>query len=584
MSTTPRTPDYSPSFRGTAPFDAPTPFADDRGRLLIEEGREDIEKTGKAYVRRGGYLVALGGLTVALGFLNFIIGLTPVLTLMSMMLLMVASVSIASGLTLMFMSRKLKPVRIYENGIEGTALMGTRTYFFPFGKITAVTETTDSINGPVYVFRTTELGQSIAIRKRTRNFSEMLEVTRVKITREQSAVKWDVSPEEGVRSRKLEYGLYATAAIVGVVVSVMFILFVFPGQTTSFMLSALGMVMPIFIMLAVTYMTFRMMNMQKHVPRRLNVKVPAVIIALTLAFSYINIGLEASAAAPAPIHYDIYIEPKPASSSLAPGTYVNATLGVNGWILVDSGQILRLVNTSLTMDLSSDKGFGIWVAAGGTLMITGGSRVLSSDPAFGYTFEINGSALIDASTIAGVWADPRQVNYNGGLEIYSSDVIINATNLPDAKLNGILIMNSDPTIANSTIANAGDDGIEMHGSKAHIVGNTIKNCNYAMIIADGSDALIENNNFIDNLHGIALESSSPTIRANHFEHNYNYAISYDSASHMVLENNVFINNQVDTVEASGLYVIGACGVITAALAAVCILILFWIRREQLRNK
>jgi len=523
----------------------PKPAVGGKGKLLLQESQEDIGERAQAFVRGGALLV---------------------------------------GIVLMFMSRRLKPVKIYENGIEATAPFGGRTFFYSFGELLDVTEMNNFIDGRIYIFRTSNPRQSIAIRKKMRGFPEMLDTIRAKLGREEFVVKSEVSPEEAVSSRKIEYGLYATATAVAAVISVLFILYAFSGQPVSLVLSGLGLITPIFVMLAVTYMTFRMTKMQKVVPRRLNIKVPAAIIAVALAFFFVSIGLEIAASAPAAPQSAIYIEPKPASSSLAPDTYVNDTINVSDWVLIDAGQILQLVNTSLIMNLSTDKEFGIWVADGGTLFISADSKVLSSSSDFTYTFEIMGAAVIDNSLISGVWADPKQENYNGGLEIYSSDVIINATRFPDAKLNGLLIMNSSPTIANSTITDAGNDGIEMHGSKARIVGNRIENCNYAMIIAEGSDALIESNSFIDNLHGVVVQSSSPIIRSNYFQHNSNYAIRYDSASHMVLSDNVFVNNQADTVEESGLYLVSACGVITVALAVGCLLILFWIYKEQLRKE
>ncbi len=562
----------------------PKPAVEGKGKLLLEESQEDIGERAEAFIRGGALLIGVGIAIAGIGVALLAMVLPTLFFFLLMMFFVFGPMLAAVGIVLIFMSRRLKPVRIYENGIEATAPFGGRTFFYSFGELRDITEMSNFIDGQVYIFRTANPRQSIAIRKRMRGFPEMLDTIRAKLGREEFIVKGEVSPEEAVSSRKIEYGLYATATALAAFISALFILYTFSGQPISLVLSGLGLVMPIFVMLAVTYMTFRMTKMQKIVPRKLNIKVPAAIIAVALAFFFVSIGLEMAVSAPAAPQSAIYIEPKPASSSLAPGTYVNATINVNDWILVDAGQILQLVNTSLIMNLTSDKEFGIWVADGGTLFISADSKVLSSSPDFAYTFEIMGSAVIDNSLISGIWADPKQENYNGGLEIYSSDVIINATRFPNARLNGILIMNSNPTIANSTISDAGDDGIEMHGAKARIVGNRIENCNYAMIVAEGSDALIEDNSFIDNLHGVVVRTSSPIIRSNYFQHNSNYAIRYDSASHMVLDNNRFVNNQADTVEESGLYLVSACGVITVALAVGCLLVLFWIYKEQLRKE
>jgi len=562
----------------------PMPVVEGKGKLLLEESQVDIKERAGAFVRGGMVLIIAGIVMTGIGVVLLFVGLPFFFVFLLVMFFIFGPMLIAVGLLLGVMSQKLKPVKIYENGIEASAPFGTRTFFFSFGELLDVTEMSNFIDGQIYFFRTSNPRQSIAIRKRMRGFPEMLDTIKPKLGREEFIVKGEMSPEEAVSSRRTEYGLYAVATFIAAFIGFLFILYVFSGQPFSLVLSGLGLVVPIFVMIAVTYMTSRMTKMQKLVPRRLNIKVPAAIVVGALAFILISVGLDFATSTPGASQYTTYIEPKPVSSSLAMGTYINATLSANGWILVDTGQVLQLVNTSLTMNLTSDRGFGIWVAEGGSIFISADSEVISSDPAFGYTFEIMGSAVIDNSMISGVWADPQQENYNGGLEIYSSDVVVNGTGFPNPKLNGILIMNSNPTIANSTITDAGDDGIEIHGSKAIIKDNAIGHCGYAMIIADGSGALIEHNSFSDNLHGIVVQSSSPVIRSNLFDHNSNYAIRYDSASHMALDNNHFVNNQADTVEESGLYLIGACGVITVMLAVACLLVLFWIHKEQLRKE
>ncbi len=559
----------------------PKPAVQGKGRLLLEESQEDVRERAGAFVRGGILLIALGAAVAVVGLALMRMGLASYLQFMFVMLVFLGPMFTVLGGVILAISRKLKPVRIYDNGIEASAPMGTRTFFFSFGELQDVTETRNFIDGEVYVFKTGAVYQNVAIRKRMRGFPEMLPAIRAKLGREEYVVK-DVSPREAVASRKTEYVLYATATIVSIVISAVFILYAFSGQSASVAISGFGIVMPLFTMLAVTYMTFRMTKMHKVVPRRLNIKIPAAIVALSLAYFFVSLGVGFAIPASSPQPTDTHIEPKPISSSLPPGTYVGAVLTLNSSILVDSGQVLQLVNTTLVMDLSADRQSGIWVGEGGTLLMSN-TTISAAQYSFRYTFEIMGSARIEGGTISGVWANSKQENFDGGLEIYSSDVVINGTSLPDPWLSGVLIMNSSPTITNNTITGAGDDGIEMHDSKARVVGNTISHCDYAMIVSQGSDALIENNVFADNRHGIVLQSSSPVVRLNWFENNENYAIMYDSQSRLNLEGNTYVNNEHDLVEESGLYILSACGVVTVALAVACLLVLFWIYKEQLRK-
>jgi len=201
-----------------------------------------------------------------------------------------------------------------------------------------------------------------------------------------------------------------------------------------------------------------------------------------------------------------------------------------------------------------------------------------------YTFEVMGSASILASSISGVWGDRQRVNLDGGIELYSSNVIVDRTRITGAVTNGILISNAAPTVANSTIEGAGDDAIEMHNSSARITGNTIDSCGWAMVIEDGSSPLVQGNLFHANRHGIAIGSSDPVIELNRFDANSNYAIRYDETSHPVLRGNVYTLNEKNVVSEDSIALLEICGLSTVGLAIFSLLVLFWIYKEGLRKE
>lgn len=275
----------------------------------------------------------------------------------------------------------------------------------------------------------------------------------------------------------------------------------------------------------------------KTVPHRLNVKVPAVIIVVMVAYFFASSAVFSNAFGPSP---DVlHIGPKPSSSSLVAGVYESRTLRVDGHVLVDTGQTLELRNTTLVLNLTSDKQFGIWIAIGGSLVLEN-SSVLPADARYLYTFEVMGSATIRNSTVSGLWGEWD--DYDGGLEIYSDDVTIESSLIRDARQTAILVVRSSPLIVNSTIRGAGDDGIELQASDATVLNNLIEQCEWGVFAYGGSQPLIEGNVISHNSFGILSVDSSPVIRGNRFEYNEHVAVSYRGRASPVLDGNTYLGN------------------------------------------
>jgi len=339
-------------------------------------------------------------------------------------------------------------------------------------------------------------------------------------------------------------------------------------------------VLPLLGMLFVTILTVPMGWERRWTPPKLNIKIPITIVVCFLVYFFINMAYAESIIIGASDSQE-NIGPKPNSTSLVPGTYSGTTLDIDNHILVDSGQTLHIRNSVVMMNLQSDKQFGIWVEKGGDLILEN-TIVQSISEKYNYTFEIMGSARIEGTTIANIWGDELISNQEGGLEVYSNDVIIERSVIRNSTTNGILIVNSNPVIVNTTIQDARDDGIEMQNSNARIRNNTIKNCGWAMVVLRGSDALIEGNLIVDNIHGIGIGSSNPTVVDNTFDNNMIYAIKYDAYSDPTIAGNVFYNNVNNIEYETRPYTLDMCGIVAVAFAVACIVAIYIAYRNRLR--
>lgn len=551
-----------------------------KGKLLLEE---DVEEAREEARRRGKTAT---------------IAILVMYSILVMMLLFIPRISrwfwwiipllIAGGVITVISSnvqtkRQLRPLRIYENGFE--VPLGKRMIFYSFGEITKMREQRNPFTKETdYVCQTGMWSNFFYLRKSMRGLDEIIESIKLKIGRPEYKVEIEPSEEEKALSRKYEKSVYLTSFLGGflliVLLTIGFYLGVLPP---SYFIFDVMLVSSVLTMIIVIFMTVFMTKMKKFAPRRLNVKIPAAMIMVLLAYSLISMGMS-----------DVIIQgryqthenigPKPTTSFVASGSYNNANLIVEGNILVDSGDTLRFRDSTILMNLSFDGEFGIWVAQGGTLILENTS-IESSWYQFGYTFEIMGSATIIGSDISGVWGDLDNVNFDGGLEIYSSDVLIEDSHIRNGTTNNIFIMNSNPKIINTTIINTRDDCIEMQNSKATIVNNTIRDCGWGIIVARESDAIIRGNEIIWNEHGIYVGGfSNPTIEDNVFDYNKRYAIEYDGGSNPSIRSNTFGMNGIDIKREGRLIGSELCAPVTIIVATVCLSILYWVYREEMRKE
>lgn len=554
------------------------PSVGGKGALLLEESEVDFEKRINTYGKAAIVFTIVGIILLVVGVYMFLIPSGGYLIWMWMMLpLLLGIITLYIGIAVMATKHKLKPLKIFENGLETSFAWPARTVFISFGEFLRMNESKSPTEGEIYAFITGQPGIVVSVKKDLRGLQEIIGLIESKIGRAEHVVRLELSSDDKRASRRLEYSMYAFGLIAGVVIAVIF--------SWAIPLFSLTMELPLMTMIMVTSLTFYMSKTDKLAPRKLNVKIPLAIIITMMVILLAGISFGEVLYASTPGDVREHIEPKPSTSDLTPGIYVDESLVLTGSVLVDIGQTLHLRNSTILMDLSSDKEFGIWVAQGGSLILEN-STIESSSSMFGYYFEIMGSANISHSTISGLWGDPDNENFDGGLEIYSDDVVIRDSAILNSTTNGLLITNSGPLIVNTTIDSARDDGIEMRHSDARIRNNTISNCGWGMIISVGSTAVIDGNELSNNIYGIYVYKSDPVIENNFFNHTLNFALEYGSYSNPELSGNTFQDNGRDVVgepqSPSGFDLI--CNIMLIGVGIACISLVLWVHKEGLRKE
>jgi parallel beta-helix repeat protein len=552
------------------------PSVGGKGALLLEESEVDFEKRISTYGKAASVLVIVGIILLVVGIYLFLVPSGGYFTWMWMILpLLLGILLLYVGIAVLVTKHKLKPLKIFENGLEASFSWPARTVFISFGEILRMSESKSLTEGEIYTFHTGQPGIVVSVKKDLRGLQEIVGLIESKIGRAEHVVRLELSSDEKRASRRLEYSMYAFGLIGGVVVSLVL--------SWNIPLINLTVELPLVTMFMVTSLTFFMSKTDKLAPRKLNVKIPlAIIIAMmVILLAGISFGDVLYASTPGDVRE--HIEPKPSSSDLTPGIYVDESLVLTGSVLVDIGQTLHLKNSTVQMDLSYDNEFGIWVAQGGTLILEN-STIESSSSMFGYYFEIMGSANISHSTISGLWGDPDNENFDGGLEIYSDDVVIRDSAILNSTTNGLLITNSGPLIINTTIDRARDDGIEMRHSDARIMYNRISNCGWGMIVSVGSTADIDGNEISNNVYGIYVYASDPVIQNNVFNHTLNFALEYDSSSNPVMSGNTYHDNGRDVVGEDPPSFDLICNIMLIGVGIACISVVLWVHKEGLRKE
>ncbi|MEM3042130.1 MAG: hypothetical protein QXD84_01110 [Thermoplasmata archaeon] len=117
---------------------------------------------------------------------------------------------------------------------------------------------------------------------------------------------------------------------------------------------------------------------------------------------------------------------------------------INGNINIKSGGSLTMFNAGIRMNPSSDGGYTINVASGGTLKVYD-STITSIHSARHYKFTVSGTLHINRSSISRMWGDTS--SWVGGIQLYSgSSATIENSEIYYGKTGGIYINTCSPTI------------------------------------------------------------------------------------------------------------------------------------------
>ncbi len=161
---------------------------------------------------------------------------------------------------------------------------------------------------------------------------------------------------------------------------------------------------------------------------------------------------------------------------------------------------------------------GIYILEGGSLVLD--NATITSDEPDGFIFEVYGSMVSRNSTIRNLWGDNNQYDHQGGLEIYSSDVLLENTTIMKGITNGIIIGDHSPTINNCHIIDNGDDGVEIAGGSPLIMNTIIENNSWGMVVYCGSGPRIVNTSISRNINiGLSVRGCSVLLENSTVEGN-----------------------------------------------------------------
>jgi len=285
----------------------------------------------------------------------------------------------------------------------------------------------------------------------------------------------------------------------------------------------------------------------------------------------------------------------PADFAYSDGIVENLTLELVNSIYVKPGSHLAIRNSSISFDLKENKGCSIYVAKGGRLDIINstvrsigdnhGNGSRAGNDRYGYGFEIYGEARFSDSYFTGIYGSRENLNYDGGMEIYSDEVTIVNCTISGNPTNGILIYRVAPRLEGCVIERNLDDGIEMYDSGAYILNCTISDNEWGVVMA-GCDCRIVGCDIRDNGYGITIVDSSPTIRDNHFENNTRYGMKSYYGTAVDHGGNTFHNNGEDYLEGArpDFYYLRLCSFSFAATASAAGGILILAVRRRKRNR
>jgi len=211
-----------------------------------------------------------------------------------------------------------------------------------------------------------------------------------------------------------------------------------------------------------------------------------------------------------------FIVPDATADSPPPDWVISSTVTLDRTVkdlranlIIESGGELRITNSTLVMNCSTDGEFELLVKTGGRLVSENANITFGPSRAH-YWFRVNGSMELRDSEISGT----RGMFDLGGVYITSSQVSISGCHFFDHQWYALLINGSSPSVSACRIDHC-KGGIRIEsGGKPTISGNAIQGNERDGITVLGSNPTIKDNKISDNWRGIGLFQSEPEVSGN----------------------------------------------------------------------
>jgi parallel beta-helix repeat protein len=255
----------------------------------------------------------------------------------------------------------------------------------------------------------------------------------------------------------------------------------------------------------------------------------------------------------------------------------NKYIFLEGNLLIQSGGLLTLQNTTLRINCSSDGQYRIEVYNGGSLIIEANSSVSSINPLFSWFLKANvgsftvfknsmfsyaGYALGTNKEHTGIWINSNNTqivnctifgNYYGVCLYRSNESIIEGNNIVNSSYIGLSIYNGTNNILDRNYIINNSKGIFLFSSIFNNISeNEVSHNIYegVLLYSNANYNLITRNHIYENaFEGIKLESSSNNIISHNSINNNSHEgiLIFSSSNSNLIFNNTISNNSLEGI-------------------------------------
>jgi len=552
------------------------PRVSGRGMLLSEMSAQKVESE-----RQKAHLLGMATLAGSILFGAFLFVLGPEFMGDTICTLFVGIIVVALGglgVILLVASRRMGPVRVYENGVEWVSI-AKGPHFVGWGDFTKAKETEFGGTRSLTLTRYNRPAGSIS--SDLPGYSEWVPMIMERVNDPAYASGPVVERESATKYWAIQMTLFAISFVLGIATAV------YAGSDIAEEMTVTGWQLLLLIGAPTGlgfYFVLTFWMMKRDVFGAAKAKFPTAALMVPVVVILLVFFVTLGAAGPVSLKYsvDIVESEDPGHTALDAGEYMDMNITVDGPVTVGAGETLMLYNTTLTFDPAPGLDYGIWVHPEGTLIMDH-AWIGSVDPDVGFTFEIHGDAVILDSEIVGTASDPVNYNGEGGLELYCSDIRVENTTFRGARSAALMTVYCSPIIRGCTFIGAQDEGIEGHGGAPVIEDCTFIDCEWPIILWNGSEGDIVDCTFQDCPRGIDLSQSQATVRNCTFRNITDYCVQWtsDTDPEPVLEGNTYENvGSISKVQSAFTGMGTICTTVTIITAVVGSALLLHMNRKR----